>query len=662
MQSIGWAVFFLTHLFLFVPSSSGEWKGEFSDRSGVWEKLLKHKQYDSQVSDLERTMRDDGTFWIDYDSFLMGFSNVDVVLAFRGNCARSFQCNFPEKRSNHRCTRAFEISLLDPQPGVPSRDTVELYVMGIQKTRRGASHGRADRKVSYKISDMGILVGDTVGRGDQSNDKKSDDDDEDLEFHTVEGEMFGFKRNGHSRLILNRKKHKRLIVMPVSFGHPAATDKERSFALRFVADSPLYIRELPEVPHIDRVLANFCFPSQPDYRPKQQKRKILLEDDNGTQMYGEPLYRVFQIDCLANQGGVVFIYVGVNERLLEREGIRDYSLDLAIEATCRGMMCRTETGFLQHETLAKGKKFEAAWRKFNAEFRSETTTRLLMILVQAGQDTEMGSCTCSKVQKLGGKVQATLSSSGTLSTTGKGGTDFDKRGIFNGVSDRPTSSISTEALHATMFGRNAASNTISMASLDVFDLDLERALALSRGDIEMQEALELSMRDEGPFSPGVRRHAVELNEDRELKLAMERSKAAIWGTACSMTGVETIDDDINEAIKRSLVETTASSVKQAPDEARQAEVEVIDLDSMENLDRKPRAKRQKVIDKSVIEIIDDDDDEQTSGKEGATSNKEDEGKEKGALSNKSESPILAAAEKRRLAGEAAEKRYQAKKH
>jgi Calpain family cysteine protease len=626
---------------------AGEWKGEFSDRSGVWEKLLKHKQYDSQVSDLERTMRDDGTFWIDYDSFLMGFSNVDVVLAFRGNCARSFQCNFPEKKSNHRCTRAFEISLLDPQPGVPSRDTVELYVMGIQKTRRGASHGRVDRKVSYKISDMGILVGDTVGRqqSDQSNDKESDDE-EDLEFHTVEGEMFGFKRNGHYRLILNRKKHKRLVVMPISFGHPAATDKERSFALRFVADSPLYIRELPEVPHIDRVLANFCFPSQPDYRPKQQQRKILLEDDIGTQMYGEPLYRVFQIDCLEKQGGVVFLYLGVNERLLERKGIRDFSLDLAIEATCRGMMCRTETGFLQHETLAKGKKFEAAWRKFNAEFHSETTTRLLMILVQAGQDSEMGSCTCSKVQKLGGKVQATISSSGTLSTKGKVGADFDKLGIFNGVSSRPSSSISTEGLHAAMFGRNAASNTISMTSLDVFDLDLERALALSRGDIEMKEPLELSMRDEGPFSPVVRRNADEMNEDRELKLAIERSKAAISGTSSSMTFVKTIDDDINEAIKRSLVETKASPLTQGPDKARQAEVEVIDLDSREDLDRKPSAKRQKVVDESVIEIIDDDD--------------EEESREEGAPSNKSDCPILTAVEKRRLAAEAAEKRYQGK--
>ena len=117
------------------PHGKGEWKGEFSDNSHVWEKLLQNKQAgleddNMDVAGLERSGRDDGKFWISYDDFLLGFSNVDVVLAFPGNCACSFRCNFPEKQSNHRCERAFEVSLLDPQPGVPSRDTVELYVMG----------------------------------------------------------------------------------------------------------------------------------------------------------------------------------------------------------------------------------------------------------------------------------------------------------------------------------------------------------------------------------------------------------------------------------------------------------------------------------------------------------------------------------------------------
>jgi hypothetical protein len=77
------------------PHGKGEWKGEWSDRSDIWEKLLEHDH--SGISGLQRSMRNDGTFWIDYDSFLMEFCNVDAVLAFKGNHAKSFPSNFPPK-------------------------------------------------------------------------------------------------------------------------------------------------------------------------------------------------------------------------------------------------------------------------------------------------------------------------------------------------------------------------------------------------------------------------------------------------------------------------------------------------------------------------------------------------------------------------------------
>ena len=63
------------------PHGRGEWRGEFSDNSSAWEELLKHQtSLSGDGSYLERTMQNDGTFWIDYDSFLMGFSNVDGKL------------------------------------------------------------------------------------------------------------------------------------------------------------------------------------------------------------------------------------------------------------------------------------------------------------------------------------------------------------------------------------------------------------------------------------------------------------------------------------------------------------------------------------------------------------------------------------------------------
>jgi hypothetical protein len=76
------------------PHGKGEWRGDFSDRSATWEKLIEHGG-----ASLTRSLRNDGTFWIDYDNFLMAFYNVDVVLAFKGNHAKSFQSNFPSKVS-----------------------------------------------------------------------------------------------------------------------------------------------------------------------------------------------------------------------------------------------------------------------------------------------------------------------------------------------------------------------------------------------------------------------------------------------------------------------------------------------------------------------------------------------------------------------------------
>ena len=182
-------------------------------------------------------------------------------------------------------------------------------------------------------------------------DCNEDDSGDNFEFGHVQGEFFGFRRNGHSRLILDRKNNKRLIVMPISFGHPAATDKDRSFALRFVADAPLWIRELPQVPRLDRALHTYCFESQPAFNKGQRERRVLLE---GPRKDGEPVYRVIQINCLADRGGVVFVYFCLNKALQEKAN--DFSVHFRVEATCRGMMCRTETGFLTHETLAKGKK------------------------------------------------------------------------------------------------------------------------------------------------------------------------------------------------------------------------------------------------------------------------------------------------------------------
>eukprot|EP00957_Ditylum_brightwellii_P058525 4437686-Ditylum_brightwellii.AAC.1 len=98
----------------------------------------------------------------------MGFTNVDVVLAYENSHAMSFSSNFPPKKSNHRCFRAFEVTVLDDNNATNDNNgDIEFYVMGIQKTRRGAYQGRSDRKKSYKVCDLGMLIGKGVKKSQQ---------------------------------------------------------------------------------------------------------------------------------------------------------------------------------------------------------------------------------------------------------------------------------------------------------------------------------------------------------------------------------------------------------------------------------------------------------------------------------------------------------------
>ena len=349
------------------PHGQGEWKGDFSDRSPIWERLMASKRgsngmidltsdympQEPQSPELKRTMKNDGTFWIDYDSFLMGFHNVDVVLAFQGNHAKSFGSSFPIKKSNHRCDRAFELSAVGRQPGEEGayNPTVEVYVMVIQKTRRGAARGRADRKVSYKACDVGILV------AEQHSNSSGDQ----LQLSAVDGRFFGLNRNGHIRLTLDRRKpDMKLIVMPIAFGQPAATDDERSFVVRVVSDSPLFVQELQSLPKMNMVLQRYCFGEKvmslsnagtSAHRGFQGTKTVLMEEKVGKTY----LFKVFRVDCLAQGGGTVLLYLVVNDECITSS--EKDAISFSIEVNCRGMICRTADGLEKHLVISKGKKF-----------------------------------------------------------------------------------------------------------------------------------------------------------------------------------------------------------------------------------------------------------------------------------------------------------------
>eukprot|EP00977_Amphora_coffeiformis_P029141 scaffold39010_cov183-Amphora_coffeaeformis.AAC.1 len=121
---------------------------------------------------------------------------------------------------------------------------------------------------------------------------------------------------------------------------------------------------------------------------KQGIHKVLSEDS---------ICRVVQIDCRASGGGTVFLYLCIDEAELQRQGCKKNGISFSVQANCRGMSCRTAEGLLAHETVAKGKKFEAAWRRYSAEFVQEKESRLLMVLYQSGQDAEFGTIAFQKM-------------------------------------------------------------------------------------------------------------------------------------------------------------------------------------------------------------------------------------------------------------------------
>lgn len=515
------------------PHGKSEWKGDFSDKSPIWQKLMANRSNGGADSsgildltvpkspELKRTMKDDGVFWIDYDSFLMGFHNVDVVLAFEGNHAKSFGSNFAHKTSNHRCTRAFELSVVPRQPGEDStNDKVEVYVMGIQKTRRGATHGRSDRKKSYKASDLGILVG-------ECNNSEGP-----VQLDSVDGYFFGLTRNGHIRLVLDRRQNKRLIVMPLSFGHPAATDEERSFVVRFCADSPLLVSELAEPPKMNVAIQKYCFGDKimsfghfgtSFHRGSQGKTTVLMETKNDYSF----LFKVVQVECMSGGGGTVLLYLLVNDELYSQMSTTQ-DISFSIEINCRGMVCRTVAGLQQHETISKGEKFKAAWRRFSLNFTSESRSRLLAAVVQGGQDYQLGSIKAKPMAKnadTSGPMSKFISlDKGEASSINDKYLRYDQFGVFSTVVTKPS-------LIAKM-------NTIRGFAME--DQELALALQKSKQDFDSKTPIDLCGDDRN-------------NDDKDsLDAAIMASIMEQQKTHTSRKQEHTYDEELEKAIALSL--------------------------------------------------------------------------------------------------------------
>ena len=98
------------------PHGCTEWTGDWSDQSEMWSQLVSPgRGRGGGRASFERTGVDDGTFWIDYTRFMMGFSHVDVCFAFRDWHARSFANYFPSDRKTARRVCASVLRVRAPE-------------------------------------------------------------------------------------------------------------------------------------------------------------------------------------------------------------------------------------------------------------------------------------------------------------------------------------------------------------------------------------------------------------------------------------------------------------------------------------------------------------------------------------------------------------------
>ncbi|KAL1527564.1 hypothetical protein AB1Y20_008951 [Prymnesium parvum] len=217
------------------PHACGEWNGEWSDQSEKWAEVVHDEASCStaspQAGGFERTGVDDGTFWIDYTKFLMGFSHVDVCYAFRGWHARSFANFFPADRKTAVRVCA---SVLLVRPAAPAT----LMVMALQPTRRGA-WCRADRKKSYRLGDLSVLIVRLAADGEAAEE-------------VVGGGWRGADRGERTWVARLERPAATYAILPLCLcNNPTAaesTQARQPFQLRLWSSEPLHTRRISSFP------------------------------------------------------------------------------------------------------------------------------------------------------------------------------------------------------------------------------------------------------------------------------------------------------------------------------------------------------------------------------------------------------------------------------
>jgi len=250
------------------------------------------------------------------------------------------------------------------------------------------------------------------------------------------------------------------------------------------------------------------------------------------------------------------------------------------------MSCRVTEGLLEHETLAKGKKFQASWRKFSSNFiiesNSKPKSRLLMVLYQSGQDTEMGSIECKsmgytlgsdKTDDTPSKTSSTLDNYFNTKETSCVEDDYKELGVFHPIAMDANAfqrSSSASSQIETDYGCNHPVHVYGESNEDE---DLKKAIALSRRD-QMNDAMNAENGDAS-------------TEDVVLKKALELSRRDNRRDEDKTPTSAYRDLELEEALKRSYreaVEVGSSSDNSSPHREEESKVDkVLDLVEVEDI-------------------------------------------------------------------------------
>ena len=233
------------------PHGVGEWTGAYSDQSEELNELLSSSSDNShshtngraphEGSAIRRTAVNDGTFWIDYTHFLLGFSRLDVSFAYRDWHSRSFNNYFPKAEDKVRlCAMSYWVRQVPLEVKKSGGSSITHVTMSaLQRTRRGA-WCRSDVKKSYKYGHLSLLL---LRRTITTN--------KELEWTVVAGGLSGASRENTIGVTLEANNTSEgceyLLVVYCLGSTPSAaeTTSKQPFTLRFTSSQPIEVVEVP---------------------------------------------------------------------------------------------------------------------------------------------------------------------------------------------------------------------------------------------------------------------------------------------------------------------------------------------------------------------------------------------------------------------------------